>query len=281
MMTIKDKTILNNGVEMPWLGLGLWQVTDEAQLQNAVKTALEAGYISFDTAAAYDNESFVGRSLSNTGIDRNELFITTKLWNKQQVEGFDASVQACKDSLKRLQLDYVDLYLIHWPVPGKNKFTEAWKALIKLREEGLTRAIGVSNFHIHHLEKIEHETGVIPAVNQVELHPWLSQKPLINYCKDKGIQVEAYSPLMGGKLNEEKALAEVAAKYDKTAAQVVLRWHLQNEVVIIPKSVHEHRIRENAGLYDFKLSEDDMDRINQLNKNHRFLPDPDQMNYCK
>ena len=280
-MTIKDKTTLNNGIEMPWLGLGTWRVKDEATLDQAVKVALDTGYISIDTAAAYGNEDFLGRTLKSTGVSRDELFITTKLWNRQLVDGYDASIKACKDSLKRLQLDYLDLYLIHWPVPKMNKYTEGWKALIKLREEGLVRSIGVSNFHIHHLKEIEEATGVIPAVNQVELHPWLTQKELIAYCQEKGIQVEAYSPLMGGKLGEEEALSEIAAAYGKTPAQIVLRWHLQNKIIIIPKSVHDYRIRENADLYDFELKDSDMKRIDALNRNYRFLPDPDEMDFYK
>jgi diketogulonate reductase-like aldo/keto reductase len=277
---ITDSTTLNNGVKMPWLGLGLWQVEKADVISSAIRAALDAGYTSFDTATAYGNEVEIGTAIKQTGVKREDLFITTKLWNPQQVKGYAASIQACKDSLSWLQLDYVDLYLIHWPVPAKKQYVNAWKALIQLRKEGLARAIGVSNFQIHHLEEIIRETGVIPAVNQVERHPWLNQQELIAWCRDKGIQVEAYSPLMRGHITEEKTLAELAARHHKTPAQIVLRWDLQSEVVCIPKSVHDHRIRENADIFDFELSAEDMAAIDGLNRNHRLLPDPDRMNYC-
>lgn len=277
---ITDSTTLNNGVTMPWLGLGLWRVEEPDVINAAIRSALDAGYASFDTATAYDNEEAIGRAIKQIGVKREALFITTKLWNPQQVKGYEASIQACKDSLRMLQLDYVDLYLIHWPVPAKGQYVSAWKALIQLQQEGLVRAIGVSNFQIHHLEEIIRETGVIPAVNQFERHPWLSQKELITWCRKKGIQAEAYSPLMRGHITEEKTLAELAARHHKTPAQIVLRWDLQGEVVCIPKSVHDHRIRENADIFDFELSAEDMAAIDALNRNHRLLPDPDRMNYC-
>ncbi|MDD2578941.1 MAG: aldo/keto reductase [Eubacteriales bacterium] len=274
---LKSTTRLNDGHLMPWLGLGVWKVEDRKTLIQAVQTALDTGYISLDTAAAYQNEAFVGEAIKSSGIAREKLFVTTKLWNRNQIKGYDATIKACKESLQKMQMDYVDLYLIHWPVPSKDMYPEAWQALVDLQKQGLARSIGVSNFHPHHIEKIIETTGVVPAVNQVELHPWLNQKDLITYCRDKSIQIEAYSPLMGGHLSEEPALAAIAERCGKTPAQVVLRWHLQNEVVIIPKSVHDHRIRENADLFDFELTVDDLQAIDLLNRDHRFLPDPDHM----
>lgn len=278
---IKDCVTLNNGVKMPWFGLGVWKVENPADMDMAVKTAVEAGYISIDTADIYGNEREVGEAIRVSGASRETLFVTTKLWNGRQVEGHDAVIKAYHDSRVRLGMDYVDLYLIHWPVPKKGKYVEAWKAMIELNQHKEVRAIGVCNFQIHHLEDLERETGVVPAVNQVELHPWLSQKPLIEYCRKKGIQVEAYSPLMNGHLGEEPRLAAIAAKYGKTPAQAVLRWDLQNEIICIPKSVHANRILENAAVFDFELTSDDMAAINGMNRDHRFLPDPDKMNWLK
>lgn len=279
--SIKDCVTLNNGVKMPWLGLGVWQVNDPDELDGAVRAAINCGYMSIDTAAAYGNEREVGQAIRASGVPRESLFITTKLWNAQQVKGYEASLAAFETSRTLLGLDYLDLYLIHWPVPRKMKYVEAWKALINLQQEGLARAIGVCNFHIHHLAELEQETGIIPAVNQVELHPWLNQRPLVEYCRSKGIQVEAYSPLLSGHLREVKELAPIAARYRKTPAQVVLRWDLQNGVVCIPKSVHANRIQENAGIFDFVLSAEDMAAIDALDRGHRFLPDPDAMNFYR
>jgi len=275
--SIKDCTTLNNGVKMPWLGLGVWKVTNPDELDFAVKTAIEAGYASIDTAAVYGNEEGVGKAVRESGIPREQIFITTKLWNAMQRKGYDAVLKAFEESRKRLGLDYIDLYLIHWPVKGK--YVESWKALVKLYNDGLVRTIGVSNFLIHHLEDIINETGVVPAVNQVELHPWLNQYELVEFCKKHGIQVEAYSPLMGGRLGEVKELNIIAEKYGKTPAQIVLRWNLQREIVVIPKSVHRERIIENSQIFDFNLSEEDLQTINSLNRGHRFLPHPDNVNF--
>ncbi len=274
---MKDCTTLNNGVKMPRLGYGVWQVENPKELDGGVKSALRNGYISIDTAFIYGNEAGVGKAIKESGMARNDLFITTKLWNEQQRNGYEACLKAFETSRKALGLEVLDLYLIHWPQKGK--IVEAWKALIKLYNEGHARAIGVSNFHPHHIEEIIQATGVVPAVNQVELHPWLSQKPLLAYCEGKGIQVEAYSPLMTGHLGEVAELAPIAAKYGKTTAQVVLRWDLQNGIVIIPKSVHENRIAENCNLFDFELTEADMAAIDALNRNHRFLPDSDTITF--
>ncbi len=196
--SIKDCATLNNGVKMPWLGLGVWKITKPEEIDFAVKTALEAGYRSIDTAEVYGNEEGVGKAIRESGIPRDEIFITTKLANSEQRKGYDAALRAFEESRKRLGVEYIDLFLIHWPV--KDKYVESWKALIKLYNDGLVRAIGVSNFLIHHLEDIISETGVVPAVNQVELHPWLNQSELVEFCQKHKIQVEAYSPLMGGRL---------------------------------------------------------------------------------
>lgn len=273
--SIKDCATLNNGVKMPWLGLGVWKVTKPDELDFAIKTALKAGYTSIDTADVYGNEKGVGKAIKESGIPREQLFITTKLANSMQRKGYDATLKAFEASRKKLGLEYIDLFLIHWPVKGK--YVESWKAMIKLYKEGLVRAIGVSNFHIHHLEDIMNETDVIPVVNQVELHPWLNQSELIDFCRKNQIQVEAYSPLMGGHLMEVPEIGEFAKKYGKTPAQIVLRWHLQREIIVIPKSVREERIIENSQIFDFNLSNEDMEAINSLNRNKRFLPDPDNV----
>ncbi|NLK88066.1 MAG: aldo/keto reductase [Clostridiaceae bacterium] len=274
---ITDCTTLNNNVKMPWLGFGVWQIENPKVLNFAVKTALKAGYISIDTADAYGNERDVGIAVKESGIPREKLFITTKLWNARQREGYDAVLRAFEASRKRMGFEYLDLFLIHWPIKGK--YIEAWKAMIKLYKEGVIRAIGVSNFHIHMLQDIMDQTGVVPAVNQVELHPWLNQEPLVQFCRENGIQVEAYSPLMNGHIREVRELNDVAAKYGKTPAQIVLRWDLQRGIVVIPKSVHENRIIENADIFDFELTKEDMEAINSLNRNKRFLPDPEHVNF--
>jgi diketogulonate reductase-like aldo/keto reductase len=276
--SIRQRVALNNGVEMPWFGLGVWRADDPAELDGAVKAAIRLGYESIDTADIYGNERGVGAAIKGAGVPRERLFVTTKLWNGRQVEGHDAVIRAYCDSCKRLATDYADLYLIHWPAPRYGKYVEAWKAMIELYGAKKVRAIGVRT---HHLEALERETGFLPAVNQVELHPWLTQKPLIEYCRGRGIQVEAYSPLMSGHLAEEPGLAGMAGKYGKTAAQLTLRWHLQNGIICIPKSVHENRIRENAEIFDFEISAADMRAIDGLNRDKRFLPDPDEMNYAR
>ncbi|WP_410177097.1 aldo/keto reductase [Thermoclostridium stercorarium] len=275
MTSIKDCATLNNGVKMPWLGLGVWKITKPEEIDFAVKTALEAGYRSIDTAEVYGNEEGVGKAIRESGIPRDEIFITTKLANSEQRKGYDAALRAFEESRKRLGVEYIDLFLIHWPV--KDKYVESWKALIKLYNDGLVRAIGVSNFLIHHLEDIISETGVVPAVNQVELHPWLNQSELVEFCQKHKIQVEAYSPLMGGRLGEVTELNDIANKYRKTPAQIVLRWNLQRGIIVIPKSVHRERIIENSQIFDFSLSDEDMELINSLNRNQRFLPDPNNV----
>ncbi|QQE80780.1 aldo/keto reductase [Alicyclobacillus sp. SO9] len=268
---IADAVVLNNGVEMPWTGLGVYKTKDGEEVHNAVRYALEAGYRHIDTAAFYENEVGVGQAIKDSGYKREELFITTKLWNNEQ--GYESTLKAFEESRRKLGLDYVDLYLIHWP--GKDKYKETWRAFEKLYEDGYLKAVGVSNFQIHHLENLMAEAKVVPAVNQVECHPLLTQKDLHQFCRDKGIQLEAWSPIMRGNL-DETALVELAKQYERTPAQIVLRWHLQNEIVIIPKSVRQARIAENANLFDFELSAADMAKIDALNQNKRFGPHPDE-----
>lgn len=275
MKSLTDTTTLHNGVKMPWFGLGVWKVKDGDEAVSSVKAAIKAGYRSIDTAAIYQNEEGVGQAIKESGVPREELFITTKVWNADH--GYESTLQAFEDSLKRLQLDYVDLYLIHWPVKGK--YTETWRALEKLYKDGRVRAIGVSNFHIHHLKDILDDCEVKPMVNQVEYHPRLTQKELHEFCKENGIQLEAYSPLMHGGLLEEPILGEIGQKYGKTPAQVILRWDLQNEVVTIPKSTKEERIKENANIFDFELTKEEMEQIHALNLNKRVGADPDNFDF--
>lgn len=271
---LKDCTVLNNGVSMPWLGLGVWQVKEGEEVEASVRHAIQTGYASIDTAAAYANEEGVGRAIRDSGVPRDSLFITTKVWNAHQ--GYDSTLRAFEASRRKLGLDILDLYLIHWPVKGKYK--ETWRALEKLYKDGAVRAIGVSNFQVHHLQDLLDGCEVAPMVNQVEFHPLLTQKPLLSFCREQRIQLEAWSPLMQGNL-ELPLLAELSAKYGKSAAQIVLRWDLQHGVVTIPKSVTSHRIEENANVFDFELSGEDMARLDALNQDKRFGPDPDNFNF--
>ncbi|GAA3407225.1 aldo/keto reductase [Paenibacillus hodogayensis] len=274
--TITDSAVLSNGVRMPWLGLGVWKVTEGQEVEQSVRAALEGGYRSIDTAAVYGNEEGVGRGLRASGVSRDEVFVTTKVWNADQ--GYDSTLAAFDVSLNKLGLDYIDLYLIHWPVKGKYKDT--WRALEKLYKDGRARAIGVSNFHVHHLEDLLPTADVKPMVDQVEYHPRLAQPELLRYCKEQGIQLEAWSPLMQGKeLLEHELLTGLATKYGKTPAQIILRWDIQHGVVTIPKSVTPSRIRENADIFDFKLSDEDMTQIDGLNRDSRVGPDPDNFNF--
>jgi diketogulonate reductase-like aldo/keto reductase len=272
---ISATTALNNGVNMPWLGLGVWKAQEGSEVVDAVKHAIAAGYRSIDTAAAYRNEEGVGQAIRESGAQREELFITTKLWNADQ--GYDSTLQAFEVSRSKLGLDYLDLYLIHWPVKGK--YRDTWRALRKLYEDGKVRAIGVSNFQIHHLEDILADSDIVPTVNQVEYHPRLTQKPLLEYCQQKGIQLEAWSPLMQGQLLDNPILLDLAGKHGKTVTQIILRWDLQHGVVTIPKSVKEHRIIENAAIFDFELMAEDVAAIDALNQDHRVGPDPDHINF--
>ncbi|MCM3765494.1 aldo/keto reductase [Neobacillus niacini] len=270
--SLTDTTKLHNGVEMPWFGLGVFKVKEGSEVIESVKAALKHGYRSIDTAAVYKNEEGVGQAIRESGVPREEIFVTSKVWNSDQ--GYETTLQAYETSLKKLGLDYLDLYLIHWP--GKDKFKETWKALETLYKEGRVRAIGVSNFHIHHLEELLKDAEIKPMVNQVEYHPHLTQKDLLAFCQQEGIQLEAWSPLKAGKLLDEPTISEIAEKYGKTTAQVILRWDLQNKVVTIPKSIKEQRIIENAEIFDFELTAEDMEKLNGLNKDERTGSNPDE-----
>ncbi|WP_438445202.1 aldo/keto reductase [Gorillibacterium sp. sgz5001074] len=260
---------------MPWLGLGVFKVEDGVSVSEVVKSAIAAGYRSIDTAMVYRNEAGVGQGIRESGVPRDQLFITTKVWNADQ--GYESTLKAFEDSMERLGLDDLDLYLVHWPVKGK--YVETWRALVELYQRGRVRAIGVSNFQIHHLEDVIRDSGVVPMVNQIEYHPHLSQKPLLEFCKRNGIQPEAWSPLAQGRLTDHPALADIGSKYGKTPSQVILRWDLQHGVVTIPKSVRPERQKENAEIFDFELSADDMAAIDALNLDQRIGPDPDNFNF--
>ncbi|TWK80206.1 aldo/keto reductase [Bacillus paralicheniformis] len=271
--SLKDTVTLHNGVKMPWFGLGVFKVEEGSQVVESVKAAIKNGYRSIDTAAIYQNEEGVGKGIKEAGVPREELFITSKVWNSDQ--GYEKTLAAFDETLRKLDLDYLDLYLIHWP--GKDKYKDTWRALEKLYKDGRVKAIGVSNFNLHHLESLLEDAEIKPMVNQVEFHPRLTQAELRDYCKKQGIQVEAWSPLMQGKLLDDQVLTDIAKKYNKSVAQVILRWDLQNEVITIPKSIKEHRIIENADIFDFELTAEDIEKINALNKDERVGPDPDTM----
>jgi diketogulonate reductase-like aldo/keto reductase len=279
MKNLQDTALLNNGVKMPWMGLGVFQVKEGRELVEAVKTAILHGYRSIDTAAIYENEESVGKGIKEglkaAGLSRTDLFITSKVWNSDL--GYEQTLAAYETSLKKLNLEYLDLYLIHWPVDGKYK--EAWKALEALYKEGKVKAIGVSNFQIHHLEDLMKDAEIMPAVNQVEFHPRLTQKELLAYCQEHQIQLEAWSPLMQGKLLDNIILKEIADHHQKSVAQVILRWDLQNNAITIPKSTKSERIAENAAVFDFSLSAEEMKRIDELNENTRIGPDPDHFDF--
>lgn len=264
---------LNDGRPMPQLGFGVWQVTNH-EATSIVGEALEAGYRSIDTAAIYGNEEGVGEAIRTSSIPREELFITTKLWNNNH--GYDAALAAFDQSLERLKLDFVDLYLIHWPVAGSEAYLETWRALIKLKEDGRAKSIGVSNFMIPHLRRIITETGVVPSVNQIELHPRFQQRELRVFHAGHGIATESWSPLGQGTLIADETIAEIGRKYGKTTAQVILRWHLDNGLIAIPKSATASRIRENVDVFDFTLDADDMSALEALDdKAGRVGPDPE------
>jgi 2,5-diketo-D-gluconate reductase A len=263
---------LNDGNSIPQLGFGVFQVPPE-ETRQAVSQALQTGYRLIDTAAAYGNEAEVGEAIADSGVSRDEVFLTTKLWNDDQ--GHDNALSAFEHSLERLGMEYVDLYLIHWPAPARGRYVETWKALCEVKADGRARSIGVSNFTISHLEEIIQATGVVPAVNQVELHPRLTQSDLRSFHGEHDIVTEAWSPLgRGGDLLEEPVLVEIAGRHERTPAQVVLRWHIQLGNVVIPKSVTPSRIEENFQLSDFSLSEEEMQAIEELDCGRRIGPDP-------
>lgn len=276
---LQAETTLHNGITMPWLGLGVFKVEDGPEVVEAVKAAMKIGYRSIDTAAIYGNESSVGQGIregmAEHGLTRDQLFVTSKVWNADL--GYESTIAAYEASLEKLGLDYLDLYLIHWPVQGK--YVEAWRALETLYQEGRVKAIGVSNFQIHHLEDLMGTGKIKPMVNQVELHPLLAQTDIHNFCKEHGIQLEAWSPLMQGQLLDNPTLKALAERHGKSIAQVILRWDLQRGIVTIPKSTKDHRILENGSIFDFELTNEDMAAINSMNQNLRVGPDPDNFDF--
>ncbi|HYH53544.1 MAG TPA: aldo/keto reductase [Solirubrobacterales bacterium] len=262
---------LRDGVEMPQLGFGVFQIP-VGQTQEKVEEALAVGYRHVDTAAAYGNEAEVGAAIAATGVRREDVFVTTKLWNSDQ--GYDSALRGFEASLERLGTGQVDLYLIHWPQPGKDRYLDTWRAFERIKEEGGARSIGVSNFRTEELERLAAEAGQMPTVNQVELHPRFQQAELRAWHADHEIVTEAWAPLAQGDLLEDGTIETVAAHHDRTPAQVILRWHLQIGNVVIPKSVNPERIRQNFELFDFKLSEDDMAALERLDTGERIGPDP-------
>lgn len=265
-MDIKTTVKLNNGTKMPILGLGVWQISGKV-CEEAVIAALEASYRHVDTAAIYENEESVGNALKKTSVSREEIFVTTKLWNDDHSD----PIKAFDKSLRKLQLDYVDLYLMHYPVPERN---ESWKILERIHNEGKAKAIGVSNFTIRHLKELVEKTGIVPSVNQVEFHPYLYQKELLDYCNKNGIKVEAYCPLTRGeKLNDPKPV-DIAQKYNKSTAQILIRWSLQHGLVVLPKSAKKNRIIENASVFDFSISKEDMKKLDSFDESLRICWDP-------
>lgn len=266
---------LHNGVQMPYFGLGVYLSKDGSEVINAVKDALNHGYRHIDTAAIYNNEEGVGQGIKESDVTREDVFLVSKVWNTEQ--GYDSTLKAFDASLKRLGTDYLDLYLIHWPKGELSK--ETWKALERLYKEKRVRSIGVSNFLQHHLEDLLTSAEIVPMVNQMEYHPYLVQQDLLDFCNSKGIQYEAWSPLMQGHIFDLEVMKDLAAKYNKTIAQMVLRWDLQKGVVTIPKSSKKERIIANADLFDFEISQEDINLLDGLDQGKRFGPDPDNFDF--
>lgn len=259
---------------MPQLGLGVWQVEDGEEVKTAIQAAFDAGYRAIDTAAMYGNEEGVGEAVKNSGLAREEVFITSKLDN--QHHGYDEALRGFEDSMRKLDLTYLDLYLIHWPVPEEDKFVDTWRALEELHQQGRIKAIGVSNFKQVHLDKLLGNCKVVPAVNQIELHPNLNQKDMRDYCREHDIYVESWSPIKrGGDVLKDEVVQGIADNHDKTAAQVVIRWHIQHDLIVIPKSRTPERIQENIDIFDFQLSDQEMGAIDGLDRGDRIGPDPE------
>lgn len=271
-MTASPLLLLNDGRSIPQLGLGVYKVADDIAA-DTVQVALDAGYRHVDTAALYDNERGVGQGIDRSGLPREDLYVTTKVWNDRH--GYDETLRAFDESLGKLGLDYVDLYLIHWPAPRQDRYVDTYRALETLRADGRARSIGVSNFHTHHLDRLLAETDVTPAVNQVELQPWLQQSAVRAYDAAHGILTEAWSPLARGRAIGDPVLDEIGARHGKTAAQVVIRWHIELGNIVIPKSVTPARIRENLDVFDFALAADDLEAIAALDSGERTGKDPD------
>lgn len=267
------KVKLSNGVEIPQIGFGTFKIPDDIAV-NSVKTALMSGYRHIDTAAIYKNEEGVGKGIKESGIPRNEIFLTSKLWNDDQ--GYESTLKAFDESLNKLKTDYLDLYLIHWP---KDKNKESWKAMEKLYKEGRIKSIGVSNFKEHHLDDLLTEAEIIPMINQIELHPQFPQESTRKYCNEKGIMIEAWASLMQGQIFDKEIIIEIAKKHNKTVSQIGIRWALEIGIVTIPKSTHEERIKDNINVFDFKLDDEDMKKIASLNTGVRIGRDPDHIDF--
>lgn len=272
---IKGTFTLNNGIEMPYFGLGVYLSKDGQEVVNAVKWALDCGYRHIDTASIYKNETGVGKGIKESNVLREEVFVVSKVWNSDQ--GYETTLRAFEATLDRLGLEYLDLYLIHWPVSGKYKDT--WRALEYLYEQKLVRSIGVSNFMEHHLVDLMEESSIVPMVNQMEFHPFLAQQSLLDFCVKNQIQYEAWSPMMQGNIFTIEEFKELAKKYKKSIAQIVLRWDLQKGVITIPKSSKKERIISNADIFDFELDQEDVAKLDSLDKSKRFGPDPDNFDF--
>ena len=272
-LNLNSRITLNNGIEMPVFGFGTYQLKDEKIVIETVSAALESGYRLIDTAQMYDNEDFVGEAIKSSGIPREEIFVTTKLDNNQH--GYDNSKRSFDESLDRLNLDYIDLFLIHWPIQGLR--LESWKALIDIYNQGGAKAIGVSNYTIRHLKELFANFEIRPAVNQVEFNPFNYHKEILSFCNDEGIKLEGYTPLSRTNKFKNKTIQELANKYSKTPAQIMLRWAVQIKVIPIPKSSHKERIKENSDIFDFNIEKEDMERLNSLNENYRLAIDPHEI----
>ncbi len=273
--SIDDRVKLSNGIEMPWLGLGVFKLEDTPETTDLILNAIEIGYRSIDTASAYNNEKSVGDAVNQSPVKREELFITSKVWNADQ--GYQETLDAFEATLERLKLSYLDLYLVHWPVKGK--YTETWKAMEKLYSDKKVKAIGVCNFLPHHLDDILSNCKVAPMVNQAEFHPYLLQNDLLEYCNKHNIQREASVPLMKGKILTDPVVLKIAEKYNKSTAQIILKWDLQHGVITIPKSANISRIKANTELFDFVLTKEEMDIINSLDRDERVGPHPDKVDF--
>ncbi len=272
-LNIKDRIRLNNGIEMPRLGLGTYQITDHKTAEVIVQYALQNDYRLIDTAQAYGNEAEVGKAVRDSEIPRHNIFVTTKLDNSNH--GYDKTKRAFEESLKVLNIEYIDLFLVHWPVNGARD--ETWKAMESLIDEGGCRAIGVSNYTIRHLKELLDFAKVVPVVNQVEFNPFLYQKELLDFCREHGIQLEAYTPLARAKEMDNPVLKKITDKHKKSPAQVLIRWGLQHDLVLIPKTTHEERVKENANVFDFELDDDDMNELNSIEETVRVAPDPHEI----
>lgn len=273
---INSTVTLHNGVKMPWLGLGVYDAQEGDEVKTAIKEALKIGYRSIDTAAFYHNEVGVGEAVRESAIPREDIFVTTKVWNTDQ--GYEETLKAFDMSMEKLGLDYLDLYLVHWPV--KEKYKDTYRALEELYAKGRVRAIGVSNFSIRQLKDLLGDCHVKPMINQIELHPMLTQEEVRNFCKEQGIHVQAWSPLMRGKsIFTNETIQQLASKYNKTPAQIILRWDIQSGILTIPKSVTPSRIKENSEIFDFELSQEDMKAIDNLNQNYRTGQDPEDFKF--